>query len=704
MRSTVFWEKPRGTELVCRPVALMAHALRIAAAALMLLSGCYRSHVRSGTDGAVPTDAGVDARVAFDAIAVPDGGTDSGPDAELDAGQDAGDRPPPPPPHPTPGDCRIGPEIYPFRDPVLEYRWPTHDVVHTSSIQVCSTPLVIDLEPEGDAIEPVLVFISYASLGSPEPPGVLRIVDPRTDTTVSSPAIEGEVGVLEATSTLAAGDIDGDGQNEIVGIGVYSSTYAFRSDGSLMWESPYPTATDRGLRYARSIGGAPTLADLEGDGTVEVIIGRNVLDGATGERHWTGADGTGRAINSFLGPISCVADLDGDGIQEVIAGHTAFRANGEVYWDNAEAFDGLCAVADILEERPGPEVILVASGYLRILDGRTGALRWQRRLEGRVRMSVGGAPTVADFDGDRRLEIGVAHGAAYGVYDPSCTGTHLPPGCLDEGLLWVAETADDSSSGTGSSVFDFNGDGRAEVVYNDQFWFRVYDGVTGRPLFQHRNSSRTRTENPTIADVDNDGDAEIVFSANAEAYFLRDFITDPGVEVWGGRGGRWVGARRIWNQHAYHITNVEEDGTIPSPETSSWTVLNAYRQNLREGGDALAAPDLWGGHGSYECIGPGRAVLSVRVQNWGLERAGAGIVVGFYRGRPGSGGVRIGQTATRGVLSPRGGAERVSLTVDLGPEVVDWYALIDDPADGDGAVTECREENNEVLIWRPSCP
>ena len=29
---------------------------------------------------------------------------------------------------------------------------------------------------------------------------------------------------------------------------------------------------------------------------------------------------------------------------------------------------------------------------------------------------------------------------------------------------------------------------------------------------------------------------------------------------------RWVGARRIWNQHAYHITNVEENGTVTSPE------------------------------------------------------------------------------------------------------------------------------------------
>src|SRR6185503_3354938 len=132
---------------------------------------------------------------------------------------------------------------------------------------------------------------------------------------------------------------------------------------------------------------------------------------------------------------------------------------------------------------------------------------------------IGGAPTVADFDGDGNVEFGVAHGGAYGVYDPECVAAGRPSGCERVGLRWHTDTDDDSSSATGSSVFDFNGDGRAEVVYNDQYFMRVYDGTTGHALFDHRNSSRTRTENPAIADVDNDGDAEIIFAANAEANF-----------------------------------------------------------------------------------------------------------------------------------------------------------------------------------------
>ncbi|MCA9298766.1 MAG: VCBS repeat-containing protein, partial [Phycisphaerales bacterium] len=359
-------------------------------------------------------------------------------------------------------------------------------------------------------------------------------------------------------------------------------------------------------------------------------MGRTVIDGATGEMIWDADDSLGNAINSFLGPLPCVADLDEDGFQEVIAGNTLFTFDGQVIWQ-ADVPDGLCAVGNVYGDE-GPEVVIVSNGFLRILDPADGSRLWSRRLEGRTARNVGGAPTIADFDGDGQAEIGVAHGGAYGVYDPTCaTGN---PMCAGDGLLWDADTDDGSSAGTGSSLFDFNGDGTAEVVYNDEQHFWIFEGLTGNILFQHPNSSRTRSENPTIADVDNDGDAEIVFSANAEARFIREFWTDPGLEVWGDARGRWVGARRIWNQHSYHITNVDENGHIPAVPEASWRTHNSYRKNLREGGDVLVVPDLWGGEGSYECVGPDRARLTITVYNYGLERAGAGAIVGIYRGRP----------------------------------------------------------------------
>jgi outer membrane protein assembly factor BamB len=691
----------------------------LAACLQLALPSCYLSHERDPL--ALPDgrrlDGGESQRDAGDPrteSGIEDG--DAG--RSRDAGRDAGrlldattglDAEPPVGPPPDPTTCRIEPELHPFEAPVLERRWPENGgaISDTGSVHVCSTPVVIDPTPhDGPDIEPVVIFVSYDAIGRTEY-GTLRIWDPRTETTVSYPphvSPTGPFGPLEPSTNLAAGDLDGDGDIEIVGMGAYSGTLAFHHDGTLMWESPYPTAVERGLRGFRTIGGAITLADLEGDGTVEVVAGRTVLDGRTGEHRWTGGEGTTRGANGILGPIACVADLDGDGVQEVIAGRTAMRADGTILWANTDLNDGLCAVADMMPANPGPEVVLTSRGYLYVLDGRTGRTLWDRVIEGRGRDALGGAPTVADFDGDGRPEIGVAHGASYGVYDLDCTERRPEVGCAGPGLRWIAMTEDDSSAATGSSVFDFNGDGRAEVIYNDEHHFRVYDGTTGTVLFQEPNSSRTRTENPVVADVDADGDAEIIFSANSEAFFLRPRTTDPGVEIWGDRRGRWVGARRIWNQHAYHITNVTEAGQIASPEVPSWTVLNAYRQNLREGGDVLVVPDLWGGRGTYECVGPGRALFRVEVQNWGLERVGAGVVIRVYRGVPEE-GVVVGEGRTTGVLLPEGGRETVTIEVMVGAGTADYYAVLDDPDDpAGGAVFECREDNNEVLFWRVACP
>jgi hypothetical protein len=50
---------------------------------------------------------------------------------------------------------------------------------------------------------------------------------------------------------------------------------------------------------------------------------------------------------------------------------------------------------------------------------------------------------------------------------------------------------------------------------------------------------------------------------------------------------RWIQARRIWNQHTYHVTNVREDGTIPQHETPSWTLFNTFRTNIQIENGAL---------------------------------------------------------------------------------------------------------------------
>jgi hypothetical protein len=702
---------------VLRPAPSRTVFLRLLAlCATPVVASCYLTNTRDEGE-AGPRDAGRDAHVvpidasmdvylrdgeaAPDVFFPPDVGVDVGTDAAF-VGTDALE--PPLEPHPDPTGCFVTPAVDPFDAPVLERWWPGEErsVERPGFLHVCATPVVIDPDStDGGDLHPVVAFVSYESLEDEQ--GVLRIWDPITDDTITYPEDRLQPGPFEASTNLAAGDIDGDGRAEFVGLGVYDSMYAINDDGTLLWASVYPPATDRGERRNRSIGGAPTLADLDGDGTVEVVAGRWIVEGRTGELIANGALDTSRGINQQLGPISCVADLDEDGIQEVVAGNAAIRLDGSYLWRNDSVFDGFCAVADIVDD-PGPEVALVSRGWIRLLDNLDGHVIWERRIEGLSGQPGGGPPTVGDFDGDGDVELAIAHASQYGVYDPDCVSAGNPAGCGDAGLRWVRPSDDGSSSVTGSSLFDFNGDGRTEVIYNDQFTFFIYDGQTGTTLFSHNNSSRTRTENPTIADVDSDGNAEIIFSANSEAFFLRPRLTQPGVFIWGDARGRWVGARRIWNQHAYHITNVTEDGHITHPETPSWREANNYRQNLAERRETiLYSPDLWGGRGRFACLPSGEMQLSVDVQNWGLNRVGAGIVVSFWRGAPGS-GMRVAEATTTGVLLPEGGSETVSVTVPYFPPTTDYYAIVDDPLElPGGAANECREDNNTVLIWRPRC-
>ena len=174
----------------------------------------------------------------------------------------------------------------------------------------------------------------------------------------------------------------------------------------------------------------------------------------------------------------------------------------------------------------------------------------------------GGAPTIADFDGDGKPEIGVAGASRYVVFETDGT------------VKWQTVVQDSSSNRTGSSVFDFDRDGAAEVVYGDELYLWVLDGSNGSLRFKTPKSSCTWYEYPLVADVDADGHAEILGVANNNC----GFGSQRGVYLWGDNAN-WVDTRDVWNEHTYHITNVLQDGTIPTDEQPNWQVvgLNAFR-------------------------------------------------------------------------------------------------------------------------------
>ena len=118
-------------------------------------------------------------------------------------------------------------------------------------------------------------------------------------------------------------------------------------------------------------------------------------------------------------------------------------------------------------------------------------------------------------------------------------------------------------------------------MYADEVSLFVFDD-TGTPLLSVPRDSTTFMEYPVVADVDNDGSAEIVV--------VSEMPPAPTLQVIRDAEDRWIQARRIWNQHTYHVTNVREDGTIPAVEPPHWTLLNTFRTNAQIEGGELCIP------------------------------------------------------------------------------------------------------------------
>src|SRR6185369_15387696 len=188
-------------------------------------------------------------------------------------------------------------------------------------------------------------------------------------------------------------------------------------------------------------------------------------------------------------------------------------------------------------------------------------------------------------------------------YALKCAQDPKPPECgTTPGVLWEKTVQDFSTGSTGSSQFDFNGDGIPEVIYRDECWLRVYESTSGKTLFATTVTSGTAQEYAVVADVDADGHADLVVPADNATNTGCSTAPEPdtgalwtgpksGVFVYRDPLNRWMPSRPIWNQHAYHITNVNMDGSVPVVETANWKTFNNYRKNT-QGGPKDPAPRL----------------------------------------------------------------------------------------------------------------
>ncbi len=161
-----------------------------------------------------------------------------------------------------------------------------------------------------------------------------------------------------------------------------------------------------------------------------------------------------------------------------------------------------------------------------------------------------------------------------------------------------------------------------------------------------------------------------------------------GITVIGDATGTWRPSRPVWNQFAYHITNVDDDGGIPAEQDVNWTRWNSFRAAASTAGRTSDLPDLAPGEPEIctETCADGTVDLLVPVENTGLYDVDAVTVL-----------IRRGSTEvyTESVAVPSG---EVAWVGPLTLTAEDWGGGIAVALDPGGALDECDEEDNVWLL------
>jgi len=554
--------------------------------------------------------------------------------------------------------------------PQLAWQWSRSlKNVYPMSNQVVCSPIIGNLTDDNNDGKidlediPDIVFITFEG-NNDEKNGVIRAISGDGTAEHFSIGPFTDKGIrFEAFPNYnpALGDIDNDGIVEILVVvkDQISNKWlaAFENDGTLKWTSEDYSSSQ--MSHPASV----SIADIEADGTPEIIIGHFVLSN-TGKTLMIGKEDNG--LNN-----ATVVDIDLDSQMEIIAGRTAYEADGTILWHINQLTEGYNAVANF-DNDDYPEIVLVGKGRIALVE-HSGEIKWgpiDIQPGGPFR-GDGGPPMISDVDGDGQLEIGVAGASKFSLYNANGS------------LAWAADIRDPSSV-TSASAFDFDGNGCSEIVYRDKDSFKIFDGRNGNLLFEDPAGSSTFIEMPVIADVDNDNSAEIIVPCNS--YVSGTF---NGIRVYADEKDHWVNTRKIWNQHAYMTTNIHEDGRIPKTPINNWDSYNNFRQNQMI--NPFGCKDISSSYirsDTSKC--PASVFITARIGNGGGLAVPADTMVAFYLGNPAASGQLLAELSINGPLHPGQWVDLSIIIQNVGSGIKTIFVV----ADSNENLWESDENNN----------
>jgi len=401
--------------------------------------------------------------------------------------------------------------------------------------------------------------------------------------------------------------------------------------------------------------GLPVAADLDGNGTVEIIQGNYIIDANTGNTLATlQYAGAGITLNHAF-PIT--ADLDGDGHPEIAVGTHVYKyaaGTGATLWrvcpgftaavgeegNNIAADVNQDGIVDLVYQNPEPKSGSTPQGFIRVWTPLTNQNLGDvaTNLPGHARSY----PFVGDIDGvviggKKYPEICVNTVGQLRAY--TYNGTSFSQ-------KWTMNHSD-MSGGTALTLFDFNLDGVVELVYRDQTELHIFDGSGAAPVNTTAPiacGSATIVETPIIADVTGDGSADIIVPGDplgASNALYGELM------VFEGSASKWASCPSVWNQQMYSPLLVNLDLTIPrtvQQPTLTFTLPNSSTVQYYNGGPMQApyisestywpvdiSPDVYVVSGTITINSPTSVTLTVIFGNQGMAVASASTPIRYYK-------------------------------------------------------------------------
>jgi hypothetical protein len=307
------------------------------------------------------------------------------------------------------------------------------------------------------------------------------------------------------TESVALGDVDGDGDLDVVEGNFSEGNRIWINDGS-------GTFTDSGQSLGSFTTFSLALGDIDGDGDLDIVEGNYHCEG---NRIWIN-DGSGtftdsgQSLGSYFTYLVALGDVDGDGDLDIVAGNSQLEGNriwindgSGTFTDSGQSLGSFKTFSLALGDIDGDGDLDIVAG-----NDNDGNRIWINDGSGTFSdsgQSLGSYDTdslaLGDIDGDGDLDIVEGNdGQRNRIWTNDGSGTFSDSG-QSLGSYYTQSIA----------LGDVDGDGDLDIVAGNYDGNRIWinDG-SGTFTDSGQSLDNYETQSVALGDVDGDGDLDIV--------------------------------------------------------------------------------------------------------------------------------------------------------------------------------------------------